>query len=67
VCEWNCLLFWTEHKDDTECMNCGRSKYVNVVNEDRAYVTTKVVVKQHRYMPVTLRLKWLYLSKETTK
>jgi hypothetical protein len=40
---------------------------VKVVNEDGASVTTKVVVKQLRYMPITLRLKWLYLSEETVK
>jgi hypothetical protein len=34
VCERNCMLFWKEHKDDTECMHCDRSKYVKVVNED---------------------------------
>jgi hypothetical protein len=48
-------------------MHCGRSKYVKVVNEDGASVSTKVVVKQLHYMPITPRLKWLYLSKETVK
>jgi hypothetical protein len=67
VCERNCMLFWKEHKDDTECMHCGRSRYVKVVNEDGASVTTTVVVKQLRYMPITPRLKRLYLSKETVK
>jgi hypothetical protein len=43
--EKNCMLFWKEHKDDTECMHCGRSRYMKVVNEDGASVTTKVVVK----------------------
>jgi hypothetical protein len=46
VCERNCMLFWKEHKNDTECMNCGRSRYVKVVNDDGASVTTKVEVKQ---------------------
>jgi hypothetical protein len=45
ACEKNCMLFWKEHKDDTECMHCGRSRYVKVINEDGASVTTKVVVK----------------------
>jgi hypothetical protein len=61
------LLFWKEHNDDTECMHCGRSRYVKVVNKDRASVTTKVVVKQLCYMPITLRLKRLYLSEEIAK
>jgi hypothetical protein len=67
VCERNCMLFWKEHKDDTECMHCGRSRYVKVVNEDGASVTTTVVVKQLCYMPITPRLKRLYLSEETVK
>jgi hypothetical protein len=67
VCERNCMLFWKECKDDTGCMHCSRSRYVKVVNEDRVSVTTKVVVKQLRYMPITPRLKRLYLSEETTK
>jgi hypothetical protein len=51
ACEKNCMLFWNEHKDDTECMHCGRSRYVKVINEDGASVTTKVAVKQLHYVP----------------
>jgi hypothetical protein len=61
------MLFWKEQKDDTECMHCGMSRYVKVINENGASVTTKVVVKQLRYVLITSRLKWLYLSEETTK
>jgi hypothetical protein len=43
-------------------MYYSRSRYVKVVNKDRAYVTTKVVVKQLCYMFDTSRLKRLYLS-----
>jgi hypothetical protein len=57
VCKKNSMLLWKEHKDDTECMHYSRSRYVKVVNEDRASVTTKVVVKQLRYMPITPRVK----------
>jgi hypothetical protein len=24
--EKNCMLFWKEHKDETKCMHCGRSR-----------------------------------------
>jgi hypothetical protein len=67
VCEKNCMLFWKEHKDDTECMHCGRSRYVKVRNKDGVSVTTKVATKQLRYIPITPRLKRLFLSEETTK
>jgi hypothetical protein len=43
--EKNCMLFWKGHKDDTKCMHYGRSRYVNVIIEDGASVTIKVVVK----------------------
>jgi hypothetical protein len=56
------MLFWKKHKDDIECMHYSRSRYVKVVNKDGASVTTKVVVKQIRYMPITPRQKRLYLS-----
>jgi hypothetical protein len=45
VCKRNYMLFWKEHKDDIEYMHCGRSRYVKVVNEDGASITTKVAVK----------------------
>jgi hypothetical protein len=48
-------------------MHCGRSRYVKVLNEDGAFVTTKVAMKELLHMPVTPRLKWLYLFKETAK
>jgi hypothetical protein len=67
VCEKNYMLFWKEHKDDTECMHCGRSRYVKVRNEDGVSVTTKVAIKQLHYIPITSRLKRLFLSKETAK
>jgi hypothetical protein len=59
VCEKNCMLFWKEQKDDTECMNCGRSRNVKVRNEDGVSVTTKVATKQLCYIPITPRLKRL--------
>jgi hypothetical protein len=40
---------------------------MKVVNEDEVSVTTKVVIKQLRYIPITARLKQLFLSKETAK
>jgi hypothetical protein len=67
VCEKDCMWFWMEHEDDIECMHCGRSRYIKVVNEDGASVTTKVVVKHLCYILITPRLKRLYLSKETAK
>jgi hypothetical protein len=65
ACEQNCMLFSKEHKDDTEYMHYGRSRYVKVINEDGASITTKVAVKQLRYIPIMSRLKRLFLCEET--
>jgi hypothetical protein len=67
VCEENYMLFRSEHKDDTKCMHCGRSIYVKVVNKDGVSINTKVVTKHLHYIPITSRLKWLFLSEKTTK
>jgi hypothetical protein len=65
ACKKNYMLFWKEHKDDTEYMHCGRSRYVKVINEDGASITTKVAVKQLCYIPITPMLKQLFQFKET--
>jgi hypothetical protein len=45
LCKKNCMLFCKDHKDDTECMHCGMSRYVKVVKEDEVFVTTKMATK----------------------
>jgi hypothetical protein len=57
ACKKICMLFWKEHKGATECMHCGRSRYVKAINKDGTSITTKVVVKQLRYIPITPRMK----------
>jgi hypothetical protein len=52
ACEKNCMLFWKEHKDDTECMHYGRSRYVKVINEDggiRHYKSGSQTTLLHTY------------------
>jgi hypothetical protein len=46
-------VFWKEHKDDIECMYCGRSRYMKVINEDGAFFTIKVVIKRLLYILIT--------------
>jgi hypothetical protein len=53
----SCMLFWREHKDEKQCLKCGKPRYVKVVNDDGETVTTEVAHKQVRYMPITARLK----------
>jgi hypothetical protein len=40
---------------------------VKAVNKDGVSITTTVATKQLHYMSIKPRLKWLFLSKETTK
>jgi hypothetical protein len=63
----NYMLFWKEHNNDTECMHWGRSGYMAVINKDGSSITTKVAVKQLRYIPIMPRLKRLFMSEETVK
>jgi len=67
VCVDNCMLFWKEHKDEKKCLKCGKSRFVEVRNDDGEMVTMKVARKQLRYMPLTPRLKQLFISKKTAK
>jgi hypothetical protein len=67
ACKDNYILFYKEHMDETKCLKCGKSRFVEVVNEDFEKVTTKVIHKQLRYMPLIPRMKRLFLSKKTAK
>ena len=67
VCKDNCILFYKEHKNEMKCLKYGKSRFVEVVNEDGEKVMTKVAHKQLRYMPLTPRMKRLFLSKKTAR
>jgi ABC-type bacteriocin/lantibiotic exporter with double-glycine peptidase domain len=67
ACEDNCMLFWKENEKTTHCIHCSKSRYVVVLDEDGNMVTTNVPIKQLRYMPITPRLKRLFLNQETVK
>jgi hypothetical protein len=67
VCKDNCKIFYKEHKNETKCLKCGKSRFVVVVNEDGEKVTTKTAHKQLRYVTLTPRMKRLFISKKTTR
>jgi hypothetical protein len=50
ACKNNCMLFYKEHKNEMKYLKCGKSKFVEVVNEDDENVMTKVGRKQLCYM-----------------
>jgi hypothetical protein len=67
ACKDNCMLFYKEHKDEMKCLKCDKSRFVEVVNEDSEKVMMKVAHKQLCYMPLTPRMKQLFLSKKTAR
>jgi ferredoxin-like protein FixX len=56
VCPDNCMLFWKEHANEKKCLECGQSRFIEVVTQDSEKVTTEVTQKQLRYFPITPRL-----------
>jgi hypothetical protein len=67
VCKDNCMIFYKEHKNEKKCLKCGKSRFVEVVNEDSEMVMTKTAHKQLRYMPLMPRMKWLFISKKIAR
>jgi hypothetical protein len=51
------MLFWKEHINEKKCLKCGKSRSVEVINDDGEEVMTEIVYKQLCYMPLTPRLK----------
>ncbi|WVZ61404.1 hypothetical protein U9M48_011283 [Paspalum notatum var. saurae] len=67
VCPSNCMLFWREDDKLKTCRHCGKSRYIQVKNEEGENVDTTVAAKQLRYMPIIPRLKRLFLSMKIAK
>jgi hypothetical protein len=67
ACEDNYMLFYKEHKDETKCLKCDKSRFVEVINKVGEKVTTKVAHKQLRYMPLMPQMKWLFISKKIAR
>jgi hypothetical protein len=42
VCPDNCVLFWKEHANEKKCLECGQSRFIEVVTEDGEKMTTEV-------------------------
>jgi hypothetical protein len=67
ACKDNGMLFYKEHKDETKCLKCGKLRFIEVVNEDGEKVMMKVAHKQLCYMPLMPQVKWLFLSKKSSR
>jgi ferredoxin-like protein FixX len=42
VCPDNCMLFWKEHANEKKCLECGQSRFIEVVTDDGEKVMTEV-------------------------
>jgi hypothetical protein len=67
VCKDNYMLFYKLHKHETKCLKYGKLRFIEIINECSEKVTTKVAYKQLYYMPIMPWMKWLFLSKKTTR
>jgi hypothetical protein len=67
VCPNNCILFWKEHANEKKCLECGQSRFIEVVIEYSEKVTTEVTQKQLCYFPIIPSLKRLFISKRTAR
>jgi hypothetical protein len=45
VCKDNCMIFYKEHNNETKCLKCCKSRFIEVINEDGEKVTTEVAHK----------------------
>lgn len=76
ACMNDCSLFWGSHKDDNICHVCGKSRWVEII-EDQAVNKSrkrqqqdmksvkKIPNKVFRYFPLKERLERLFLCKQT--
>jgi hypothetical protein len=58
------MLFWKEHGREEKCLKCGKSRYLELINEYGEKVVTKVAHKQIQYMNLTPRVKYLFLLRK---
>ncbi|PKA64985.1 hypothetical protein AXF42_Ash011587 [Apostasia shenzhenica] len=62
VCPNNCVIYYGANNSDTSCAICGYERFKPSHNKQR-----KVSYKVLRYLPITLRLQRLYMSRFTAE
>jgi hypothetical protein len=67
ACNDKCMLFYKEHKDEMKCLKCGKSRFIEVINEDGEKVMMKVAHKKLCYMSLMFWMKRLFISKKTAR
>jgi hypothetical protein len=67
ICPDNGMLFWKDHANEKKCLDCGQSRFDEVVTPNGEKVMTEVTHKQLHYFFITPHLKRLFISKRTTR
>jgi hypothetical protein len=57
ACKDTYMLFYKEHKNETKCLKYGKSRFIEVINEDGENVTMKVSHKKLHYMLLMPQIK----------
>jgi hypothetical protein len=50
ACKDNCMIFYKEYKNETECLKCDKSRFVEVVNKDSEKVTVGTLQTGYPYV-----------------
>jgi hypothetical protein len=61
------MLFYKEHINEMKFLKCGKSRFTEVINGDGEKVMIEVAHNQLRYMPLTPRMKQLFLLKKNAR
>ncbi|XP_020249305.1 uncharacterized protein LOC109826696 [Asparagus officinalis] len=61
ACPNDCIIYWKENSDNTECPTCGEARYKKKVHGQKKDIPIKLV----RYFPITQRLQRLFKCKKT--
>lgn len=56
------MLLWKKHEKENKCLRCGKTRYIKDINDEGKIMTIEVAHKQHCYVPISSKLKRLFLS-----
>nr|XP_016511549.1 PREDICTED: uncharacterized protein LOC107828697 [Nicotiana tabacum] len=66
ACLNDCMIYWSETKDRTDCKFCKAPRYKQFVGESGSLETSKIPAKVFRYFPLIPRLQRLFMSSKTS-
>jgi hypothetical protein len=67
MCPVTIYYNYINETNDKKFLECGQSRFIEVVIQDGEKVTIEVAHKRIHYFPITHCLKWLFVSKRTAR